>query len=171
MDEANGPKQYDERIELLAMQVARNRTNVAQWGLNIAVFLFGLLIITGVLVLLGVDTILVALIAILGLIIVWYVGRKRGKQLYQRFFTEEMVSLQQEPSKETSMLVAQLTHREIQTLHFAAQGYANKRIAYELGISESTVKHFVSNALIKLNASDRTEAVVIAMKNKVIPID
>lgn len=171
MDEANGTNHYDERTKLLAMQVARNRTNVAQWGLNIAIFLFGLLIITAVLVYLGINPIIVAMIAILGLIVVWYVGRKRGKQLYQRFLTEEMVSLQQEPSKKTMELVSQLTYREIQTLHFAARGYANKRIAYELGISESTVKHFVSSALIKLNASDRTEAVVIAMKNKVIPID
>jgi DNA-binding CsgD family transcriptional regulator len=171
MDEANGTNHYDERTKLLAMQVARNRTNVAQWGLNIAIFLFGLLIITAVLVYLGINPIIVAMIAILGLIVVWYVGRKRGKQLYQRFLTEEMVSLQQEPSKKTMELVSQLTYREIQTLHFAAQGYANKRIAYELGISVSTVKHFVSSALIKLNASDRTEAVVIAMKNKVIPID
>lgn len=170
MDEANGTIQYDKRIELLAMQAARNKTNVAQWGLNIAVFLFGLLIITIILVSLEVDTIIVALVAISGLIVVWFVGRKRGKQLYQRFFTDEMTSMQQKPSEETVALVAQLTPREIQILHLAAQGYANKRIASELGISENTVKHFVSNILSKLNANDRTEAAVIAIKSGVITI-
>ena len=69
------------------------------------------------------------------------------------------------------MLVSQLTDREIQVLRLAAKGYANKRIANELGISENTVKHFVSRILTKLNASDRTEAVVIALKNGAIPID
>ena len=170
MDEAKSVEQYDDKIELLARQVARNKTNVAQWGLNIAVLLFGLLIVTIILVSLGVDTLIVSSTAILGLIVVWIVGRKRGKLLYARFYTEEMINLQQAPSKEILTNIKQLTQREMQVLHLVAQGYANKRIARELGITESTVKRFISNVLTKLNANDRTEAAVIAMKNGVITI-
>ncbi|MFC1927977.1 response regulator transcription factor [Chloroflexota bacterium] len=175
MNKTKGAIQFnegsDKRIELLASKAARNKTNVAQWSINIAVFLFGLLIIIIILVSLGVDTIIVAALAILGLVAVWFVGWKRGKQLYQHFFIDEMAHLQQEPSEEAVASVAQLTHREIEILHFAAKGYANKRIADKLGISENTVKYYFSNILTKLNANDRTEAVVIAMTNGVIHID
>lgn len=46
-----------------------------------------------------------------------------------------------------------------------AQGNANKQIARDLGLSDQTVKNHVSSILMKLNASDRTHAVVIALGN------
>ena len=170
MDKAFDSKQQDKQKEILAMEVAKNKTNVAQWGLNVAILLFGLMITTIILVSLGVDITVTTITALSGLLIVWLIGRARGRQLYQRFYIEELERLQQEPDDETASLVSDLTYREIQILHFAALGYANKRIANELGISENTVKHFVSNILTKLDASDRTEAAVIAIKNRIIPI-
>ncbi|MFC1931211.1 response regulator transcription factor [Chloroflexota bacterium] len=169
MDEAEDTKQLDVKIESLADQEARNKANVAQWSLNIAIFLFGLLIIIIILVSMEFDPAIVAILAILGLITVWLVGWRRGKQLYQRFYTAELLNLKQKYDEDATDLV-QLTRREIQILTYAAQGYANKRIAYELDISENTIKHFVSSILNKLNANDRTEAVVIAIKNKLITI-
>ena len=79
--------------------------------------------------------------------------------------------MQQKPSKEAAILPAQLTPRELQVLTYAAQGYANKRIVLELGISENTVKNFISRVLTKLDANDRTEAVVMAIKHGLIYLD
>lgn len=57
-----------------------------------------------------------------------------------------------------------LTEREIEVLRRVANGQSNKQIACELGVSESTVKAHIHSILPKLNASDRTHAVTIALK-------
>jgi DNA-binding NarL/FixJ family response regulator len=57
-----------------------------------------------------------------------------------------------------------LTDREIETLRGVARGNSNKTIAETLGISEHTVKGHLKSILSKLGASDRTHAVMIAMK-------
>jgi DNA-binding NarL/FixJ family response regulator len=57
-----------------------------------------------------------------------------------------------------------LSARELEVLHAVSQGKANKVIAGDLHISESTVKNHLKNILAKLNASDRTDAVVIAIQ-------
>lgn len=65
--------------------------------------------------------------------------------------------------KAMDTLGATLSPRELETLNYAAQGYINKQIAYKLGISEQTVKNHMSSILRKLDANDRTQAVVLAM--------
>ena len=45
-----------------------------------------------------------------------------------------------------------------------SKGKGNKTIASDLGISEHTVKNHIKNILSKLDASDRTEAVMIAIR-------
>ena len=55
-----------------------------------------------------------------------------------------------------------LTAREQDVLDLLARGYANKRIARELGIAEKTVKTHVSHVLAKLGVSDRTQAALYA---------
>jgi DNA-binding NarL/FixJ family response regulator len=64
-----------------------------------------------------------------------------------------------------------LPPRQKQILHLMMQGRQNKEIANQLDISVVTVKMHVSILLKKLGASNRTEAVVIAMKgeNRVAP--
>ncbi len=57
-----------------------------------------------------------------------------------------------------------LTNREQEILSLVASGNSNKTIASELGISVRTVKSHVANIMAKLNAMDRTHAVVIALK-------
>jgi DNA-binding NarL/FixJ family response regulator len=57
-----------------------------------------------------------------------------------------------------------LTEREIDTLRAVARGNSNKSIAENLGISEHTVKGHLKSILSKLGASDRTHAVMIAIK-------
>jgi len=58
-----------------------------------------------------------------------------------------------------------LSRRETQILEFAARGNSNKRIAGRLNISEQTVKNILSTVLRKLDANDRTHAVVICLRN------
>lgn len=170
MDEAEEMEQSSPRIELLAKQMAGSKANVAKWGLNIVVLLFAVLITIVILISLGIGTDIVALLAVLGLAAVWFIGQRQGRRLYQRFYADELSGLQQKPSEKAAAMAEQLTPREIQILNFVAQGYANKQIAVELGISKNTVKNFVSNVLAKLNANDRTEAAVIAIKHGLVSL-
>jgi len=63
-----------------------------------------------------------------------------------------------------------LTAREFDVLRLLAQGERNREIADTLGLAEPTVKIHVNNLLRKLQAKDRTEAAVIALKRGLIHI-
>lgn len=56
-----------------------------------------------------------------------------------------------------------LTDRELDVLERVAVGSSNKVVASQLAITEATVKAHMKNILLKLDASDRTHAVTIAM--------
>lgn len=58
-----------------------------------------------------------------------------------------------------------LTKREAEVLRLMAEGKSNKAIGEFLYISEKTVKNHVSSILQKLEVDDRTQAVIIAIKN------
>jgi Response regulator containing a CheY-like receiver domain and an HTH DNA-binding domain len=58
--------------------------------------------------------------------------------------------------------MASLTPQQVRVLTFLTEGKLNKQIAYELGISEATVKAHVSAILQKLNVNSRTQAVIVA---------
>lgn len=58
-----------------------------------------------------------------------------------------------------------LTKRECQVLQLLSEGQSNRNIAELLLISEKTVKNHVSNILQKLEVTDRTQAVVMAIRN------
>jgi NarL family two-component system response regulator YdfI len=61
-----------------------------------------------------------------------------------------------------------LTPREIEVLGMLAEGLGNKTIGWRLGISEHTVKFHVGSILAKLNASSRTEAVTLGIRQGLI---
>jgi DNA-binding NarL/FixJ family response regulator len=63
-----------------------------------------------------------------------------------------------------------LTPREVEVLTLVAAGLANKEIASKLGTADGTVKIHVQNILSKLNASDRTHAVTIAIQRGIIQL-
>jgi DNA-binding NarL/FixJ family response regulator len=63
-----------------------------------------------------------------------------------------------------------LTAREIQVLKAVAAGNSNKAIAAQLDISESTVKAHMKSILPKLEASDRTHAVMIGLKRGILDV-
>jgi len=58
-----------------------------------------------------------------------------------------------------------LTRREREVLCLIAAGRSNKRIAYELGIAEKTVKTHVGHVLAKLGVTDRTQAALLAVRS------
>lgn len=68
-------------------------------------------------------------------------------------------------------LIEPLSERELEVLGLMARGYANKDIARELWIGESTVKTHVSHVLRKLGESDRTSAVLRALRARIVPLE
>lgn len=57
-----------------------------------------------------------------------------------------------------------LTNRQNQVLGLVAQGLSNKQIAYEMGVSEATVKLHINALLRSVGATNRTQAVIMAQK-------
>ena len=85
------------------------------------------------------------------------------------FAIETEVSKKVEYHRNHIELHEDLTARERDILGLLAKGYENQRIADELFISLKTVKTHVSNILSKLEVSDRTQAVVYAFQNHLVP--
>ena len=63
-----------------------------------------------------------------------------------------------------------LTERELEVLRLVAQGLNNREIAKQLFISENTVKNHVRNILEKLQLHSRMEAVMYAVREKILDI-
>ena len=61
-----------------------------------------------------------------------------------------------------------LTYRQSQVLDLIAQGKSNKQIAFDMGVSESTVKLHINALLRSLHVSNRTQAVITAQKMGII---
>ncbi|MGI4893831.1 MAG: response regulator [Janthinobacterium lividum] len=66
--------------------------------------------------------------------------------------------------------VPRLSPRELDVLRLLARGMANREIAGSLGISENTVKNHVRNILEKLQLHSRIEAVVYAVREKLVEL-
>jgi NarL family two-component system response regulator LiaR len=62
-----------------------------------------------------------------------------------------------------------LTEREREVLALMIEGLNNTQIAGKLTVSPSTIKSHVSNILSKLGVASRTEAVTLALRNRIIP--
>ncbi len=80
------------------------------------------------------------------------------------------LDLNAKPNREASALVrrlSSLTPQQVRVLMMLSQGLLNKQIAYELGVSEATVKAHVSAILQKLGVESRTQAVIVASKIEV----
>jgi DNA-binding NarL/FixJ family response regulator len=63
--------------------------------------------------------------------------------------------------------LSSLTPQQVRVLMMLSEGLLNKQIAYELGVSEATVKAHVSAILQKLGVESRTQAVIVASKIEV----
>ena len=82
-------------------------------------------------------------------------------------WTPPDVDLAQAADVETAELMARmatLTPQQVRVLMMLSEGLLNKQIAYQLGVSEATVKAHVSAILQKLGVESRTQAVIAAAK-------
>ena len=80
-------------------------------------------------------------------------------------FVPEGVSLAADDEQSALMRrLSTLTPQQIRVLMMLSDGLMNKQIAYELSISEATVKAHVSSILQKLDVDSRTQAVIAASK-------
>ena len=68
-------------------------------------------------------------------------------------------------------MLANLSPREMEVLKLLAKGLSNKEIAARLGLVVGTIKIYVANIFSKLGVSDRTQALVAAVKRGIIDIE
>jgi len=99
MEEAEVTKEAGEEINQLAATRAKVRARIARWDLNVALFLFAVLIIVMILLFQEIGIEVVAPIALFGLAMVWLVGWRRGRELYKTFYDEELDKMEQELEK------------------------------------------------------------------------
>jgi DNA-binding NarL/FixJ family response regulator len=82
-------------------------------------------------------------------------------------WTPPDIALGASEDKETADLMkrlATLTPQQVRVLMMLSEGLLNKQIAYELSVSEATVKAHVSAILQKLGVESRTQAVIASSK-------
>jgi len=156
-----------EKAEQLADERAKLRARAVWWDFTMAIGSYSILTAVILLRLQGFEIEVVAPVAILGLAIIFLRGSRRGRQLYKLYYDEELHQLQEFPQRDKAeaFVPSPLTPREMEILDHIARGYINKQIADKLSISEQTVKNHMSSILRKLDASDRTQAVVLAMRH------
>ena len=63
-----------------------------------------------------------------------------------------------------------MTEKELFVLQAIARGYRSKEIAFDMGISERTVKAHLTNIYAKLKVDSRAEAVAVSIKQGIIHI-
>ncbi|MFC1899360.1 hypothetical protein ACFLXP_03410 [Chloroflexota bacterium] len=114
MEKAETVRNVSSEMKVTAAQKARDRAAAARWDLDIAVFLFAVLIIIIILLFQDIAIEIVAPIAVFGLSMVWLSGWRRGKQLYQRFYDEEISMLEQDLEKKVVETVEKTVEETIE---------------------------------------------------------
>jgi DNA-binding NarL/FixJ family response regulator len=81
----------------------------------------------------------------------------------ERYFPKEVAS-----KLDTRDPKGTLSERETQVLRLLAEGKSNREIGADLGLTEATVKAYVSSIFSRLDVADRTQAVVIALRRGLV---
>jgi len=100
---------------------------------------------------------------------VWQGQSRISPSMASKLLTE-FASMSKQTSDRPQMPAPRLTEREMEVLKLVAQGMNNRDIAKELFISENTVKNHIRNILEKLHLHSRMEAVVYAVREKLLEI-
>lgn len=83
--------------------------------------------------------------------------------------TEDLIILHMiQQASQTESTKKNLSTRENEILKLIAQGHQNKSIAHQLYLSEKTVKNHITEIYKKLDVSNRTHAVLYALRNQLI---
>ena len=114
MDETEATEQVSEEIQRLAARRASQRARVGRWDLDVAVFLFAVLIIVIILLFQEIGIEIVAPVAIFGLAMVWLVGWRRGRQLYESFYEEELTRLERASEKKAETTIEETIEEKVQ---------------------------------------------------------
>lgn len=69
---------------------------------------------------------------------------------------------------QSEAIIQSLSKRETEVLRLVVDGYTNPQISAMLSISDNTVKRHISNLFLKLDVNDRTQAAVLAVREKLI---
>jgi len=96
----------------------------------------------------------------------YWVGQESVSDLIQALRRMMPQSRASEPSRDFG-----LTAREVQVIALIVAGYTNKDLARQLGISEHTAKHHLTNIFDKLGVSNRLELVLFAIDHHLISQD
>ncbi len=113
MSEPEADKQNIAEMERTATQRARDRARAARWDLDVAVFLFAILIMVIILLFQGIGTAIVAPVALFGLSMAWLVGWRKGRQLYNLFYDEELLRLKRELERVAEETVDEKIEKEL----------------------------------------------------------
>ncbi|WP_433499866.1 response regulator [Sphaerimonospora sp. CA-214678] len=102
-------------------------------------------------------------------------GVHEGQSLINPAMAAKLISefatmSRKEAERPPQLPVPKLTDREMEVLRLVAKGMNNREIAKELFISENTVKNHVRNILEKLQLHSRMEAVVYAVRERLLEI-
>ena len=100
---------------------------------------------------------------------VWAGQSRISPSMASKLLTE-FASMSKQSTDRPQMPAPRLTDREMEVLRLVAQGMNNRDIAKELFISENTVKNNIRNILEKLHLHSRMEAVVYAVREKLLEI-
>ena len=100
---------------------------------------------------------------------VWAGQSRISPSMASKLLTE-FAAISKASDERPQMPTPRLTDREMEVLKLVAQGMNNRDIAKQLFISENTVKNHIRNILEKLHLHSRMEAVVYAVREKMIEI-
>jgi DNA-binding NarL/FixJ family response regulator len=100
---------------------------------------------------------------------VW-AGQSRISPSMASKLLSEFAAMSKRADERQQVPAPRLTDREMEVLRLVAQGMNNRDIAQNLFISENTVKNHIRNILEKLHLHSRMEAVVYAVREKLLEI-
>ncbi|HYF10696.1 MAG TPA: response regulator transcription factor [Actinomycetota bacterium] len=100
---------------------------------------------------------------------VWAGQSRISPSMASKLLTE-FAAISKASDEKPQLATPKLTDREMEVLQLVAQGLNNRDIAKQLFISENTVKNHIRNILEKLHLHSRMEAVVYAVREKMIEI-
>jgi two-component system NarL family response regulator len=100
---------------------------------------------------------------------VWSGQSRISPSMASKLLTE-FAAMSKRADERQQLPAPRLTDREMEVLRLVAQGMNNRDIAKELFISENTVKNHIRNILEKLHLHSRMEAVVYAVREKLLEI-
>lgn len=159
-------------------RIAKRKGEALTWNRNVLLATYAVLTTTVVLALRVQNAWVVAPAAVLGLILIWAFNAHQAKKLqaenmdeaigdYGRLASAREMAIESSESgaQAPPPLKSPLSGREAEVLRQIATGKSNRQAALDLYISEQTVKNHIKHIFTKLEVSDRSSAIVLAVRN------